>query len=285
MVPIGADPAWLYTHRVTAPRFWRVSVAGGAKCIQCRSMGEIESTSSGRQTQFETALRSLRSQILSGEFEAGSRLPEIALADGLGVSRTPLRQAMAQLVDESLLERLPTGGCRVASFSMDDIVDAIEIRGVLEGTAARLAAERGADPELAEACRQVLDELDDAVAGSDDVDFDRYVPLNARFHELLAQLAGSRVVEREVARASRLPLASPSAFVQGQQAVPDFRSSLRVAQQQHRAIFDAILAREGARAQSLALEHARLARKNLDFVVSAEPGLADRVPGWALVTT
>ena len=210
-------------------------------------------------------------------------MPETALAERLGVSRTPLRQAMDRLVDESLLERLPSGRCVVASFSMADIADAIELRGVLEGTAARLAAERGIEPELAEECGTVLHDLDETIAADQSMDFERYVELNARFHELLGSLSGSRIIQREVERASRLPLASPSAFVEGQQAVPDFIESLRLAQHQNQAIFDAILAREGARAESLAREHARLARRNLDLVERADGRLVENVPGIALV--
>ncbi|MEZ5811843.1 MAG: GntR family transcriptional regulator [Rhizobiaceae bacterium] len=239
---------------------------------------------SARMTQFSKALLELRLLVLNGEFEAKSRLPETALAERLGISRTPLRQAMARLVEEGLLERLETGGCRVASFTMDDIIDAIEIRGVMEGTAARLAAERGPDPALAEECRRVLDDLDDAVFGAVEPDFSRYVPLNARFHQLVAEMSGSRLVRREVERAARLPLASPSAFLQGQALIPDFRASLRHAQVHHEAIFDAIVSREGTRAEALAREHARLARKNLDYVMNTDPSLAERVPGMALVS-
>lgn len=240
---------------------------------------------SGKKSQFDKALMGLRTLILSGEFQANSRLPEIALSDRLDVSRTPLRQAMAQLVDEGLLQRIETGGCRVVSFTMDDIVDAIEIRGVIEGTAARLAAERGALPGLAAECREVLARLDDTVSGSGHFDFAGYVEHNARFHHLIGAMSGSTVIAREVERASRLPLASPSAFLQGQELVPDFRESLRYAQVQHRSIFEAIENREGARAEALAREHARLARKNLKFVTQEKPNLIDRVPGLALVAT
>jgi GntR family transcriptional regulator of vanillate catabolism len=240
---------------------------------------------SEKMTQYARALLTLRRLVLNGEFAANSRLPETALAERLGISRTPLRQAMARLVDEGLLEQLDTGGCRVASFSMEDIIDAIEIRGVLEGTAARLAAERGPDPELLDKCRDVLDGLDDAVFGSNRPDFSRYVELNAQFHDLISALSGSRVIRREVKRASRLPLASPSAFLQGQEIVPDFQASLKHAQLQHRAILEAILKCEGARAEALCREHARLARRNLDYVRNSDPSLAERVPGMALVTT
>lgn len=227
----------------------------------------------------------LRALVLSGEFPASSRLPEVALSVRLGVSRTPLRQAMARLVDEGLLARIETGGCRLASFSMDDIIDAIEIRGVIEGTAARFAAERGAAPELLNECRQVLAALDLAVSDPNQIDFDNYVHFNARFHQLIGELAGSSVVAHEMERASNLLLASPSAFLQGQELVPDFQASLQLAQSQHRSIFNAIENREGARAEALSREHARLARKNLEFVIRTKPNLINKVPGLALVAT
>lgn len=235
-----------------------------------------------RNAQFVRALIELRSLILNGTFDAGDRLAETSLADRLGLSRTPLRQAMDRLVDEGLLERIETGGCRVARFTLDDIMDAIELRGVLEGTAARLAAERGIVPDLGVRMNDVLNELDRAVA-PEHLNFAEYVRLNAEFHDLLARLAGSSIVAREVERANRLPAASPTAFLQGQELIPDFRATLRRAQLQHRSIFGAIEAREGARAEALTREHARLARSNLKYVIQETPGLAEQVPGLALV--
>lgn len=216
------------------------------------------------------------------------RLSEVSVSAQLGTSRTPLRQALERLVSEGLLERLPSGGCRVASFDLDDVNDAIELRGVIEGTAARFAAERGADPELMVEASDILDGIDEAVRDPDDIDFDfdfdTYVVLNARFHTLLSKLAGSALVQREAERICRLPLASPSAFLREQELIPDFMQSLIRAQGQHRAILEAIAAREGARAEALAREHARLARQNFAFLNAADRRLAKRVPGLSLVT-
>ncbi len=239
---------------------------------------------SDRKTQFDKALLGLRSLVMSGEFAASARLPEVALAERLGISRTPLRQAMDRLVAEGLLERIETGGCRAARFTLDDINDAIELRGVIEGTAARLAAERGADPVKLKEARYVLESIDGALMQPDNIDFDAYVHENARFHELLAGMSGSLIIEREVARISQLPLASPSAFLREQELIPDFGASLMIAQGQHRAILEAIAAREGARAEALSREHARLARRNLDYLANAGPGVATRVPGLSLLT-
>lgn len=242
-------------------------------------MGSID-----RQSQSEKAITGLRALIMSGEFSVNARLPEVALAERLGISRTPLRQAMERLVAEGLLERIDTGGCRLARLDIDDIRDSIELRGVLEGTAARLAAERGADAALMREARQVLDRIDIAIANPESIDFDGYVKANARFHDILAGLCGSSVIQRETERVSRLPLASPSSFLRGQDLLPDYFASFQRGQQQHRAILEAIEAREGARAEALAREHARLARENLTFLTEADPTLATRVPGLSLVT-
>ena len=90
-------------------------------------------------------------------------------------------------------------------------------------------------------------------------DFDEYIQANAWFHDLLARFADSPILRREIERMSLLPLASPSAFLSEQSAIPDFQDSLTYAQRQHRAILDAITNREGARAEALTREHARLA--------------------------
>ncbi len=240
---------------------------------------------SDRATQFDKALLGLRSLVMSGEFSGSARLPEVALSERLGLSRTPLRQAMDRLVAEGLLERIETGGCRVARFTLDDISDAIELRGVIEGTAVRLAAERGADPSALSEAERVLERIDTALRHPDHIDFDAYISENAAFHQILARLAGSPLIQREADRVSRLPLASPSAFLGGQELIPDFNASLRRAQDQHRAIIEAIRAREGTRAEHLAREHARLARRNLDHLANAGPGVANRVPGLSLLTT
>ncbi len=198
--------------------------------------------------QTVSALLSLRELILSGALAPGERLTEIAVAERLGVSRTPLRAALAQLAAEGLLDALAAGGYAVRGFSAADINDAIELRGVLEGVAARFAAEDGA--------------------------FQEYVALNEAFHDGLIALAGSQMVARELARVAALPFASPSAFVVAQSLAADAWDILVVAQAQHHAVLEAITAREGARAEALMREHARVARRNLSRVLGGQSPLA-----------
>lgn len=238
-----------------------------------------------RDTQTLKALLGVRNLVLGGSMAAGERLLEIAIAQQLGVSRTPLRAALSRLEQEGLLELLPSGGYAVRSFTLADVFDAIELRGVLEGTAARLAAERSVAPAKLAQIKQLVDELDKTFRDRvEEMLFDRYVELNAEFHAALAALPGSETMRRELERAAHLPFASPSAFLEKQEDVPAFRQSLIFAQRQHRDIVSAIEMREGARAEGLAREHARLARHNLDFVLGQDRSLMRRVPGLVLVS-
>lgn len=237
-----------------------------------------------RNAQSHKALTGLRSLLLDGAVEPGERLSEPVLSERLGISRTPLRQAMAQLVEEGLLERVPSGGCRVRALRIIDIIDAIELRGVIEGTAARLAAERGACPDGMAECRAIAEEITAAMGETpDEIDTDTYAALNDRFHDAVVALCGSDTMIREHARICALPATAPSALFQAQARMAEIRQSLFRAQHQHCAILDAIEAREGSRAEALAREHARLARANLTAVLQARRSFFDAVPGLSLV--
>lgn len=206
------------------------------------------------------AVTDLRQRILDGDLPGGARLLEVHLAADLGISRTPVREAMARLAEEGLLDRAAGGGFVVRAFTLADAVDAIELRGVLEGTAARLAAERGASPE---AMRETLARIDAALDGAGGIDLQAYSDLNTAFHAQLAGLCGSAVIAREIERVTRLPFAAPSAFLPGSDSGA-FPTSLVVAQAQHRALVEAIAGREGARAEAICREHARPARLNVE---------------------
>lgn len=226
---------------------------------------------------------SLRELILSGELKSGERLSELSVVDRLGVSRTPVRTALLRLEEEGLLEPLPAGGYVVRHFSEVDIFDAIEMRGTLEGLAARLAAERGPSPGQMGEIKGCLRKLDRLVQGEHGADmFADYVEMNERFHQLLIHLSGSRVVARQIERAAALPFASPSAFVGVQAVLPESRAILLVAQEQHRSVVEAIERREGARAEALMREHSRVAHRNLVMALEHQ-GVRDLVPGMALI--
>ena len=239
----------------------------------------------GSSSQTVNALLKLREFILGGEVKAGERMSELLLVERLGVSRTPIRAALVRLEQEGLLQALPSGGFVVSAFNERDIHAAIEIRGTLEGLAARLAAERGvarADLDDLKHCLSGLDAL--VFEGGLTVDsFSGYVELNEQFHRTIIDLADSAVLSRQIARAVTLPFASASAFVMVQARLPEAQIMFTVAQDHHRCIVRAIEAREGQRAEALMREHARLARRNLELALRNQQtrGL---VPGSNLIT-
>src|SRR5437667_7845320 len=96
-------------------------------------------------SQTGRALVRVREMLLRGEIARGERISELPLVARLGMSRTPIRLALERLAHIGLLEATATGGFSVREFSLTEVRDAIEVRGILEGTAARLAAERLAD--------------------------------------------------------------------------------------------------------------------------------------------
>ena len=234
-------------------------------------------------THAQRAQIALRQRIVSGAIPGGTRLFEVPLAEDMGISRTPVRAALSALAAEGLIDRAAGGGFVVRSFALRDVVDTVELRGVLEGTAARLAAERGVPEDLLAEARQTLRDIDLLLARQD-VELEDYALLNSRFHDQLARMAQSAVLAREIARMTALPFASPSAFIEDQRQVAALHRNLSVAQDQHRAILEAITLREGARAESLAREQARTARRNVEVLMSHEPALREGVASLALLS-
>ncbi|KAF7963525.1 GntR family transcriptional regulator [Cupriavidus sp. UYMU48A] len=225
----------------------------------------------------------LRELVLGGELPAGSRISELWVADRLGVSRTPIRAALIRLQEEGLVEPIPSGGFAVRSFAESEISDAIELRGTMEGLAARLAAERGASSSLINAMRDVIAQIDSALTGElTAVKFTQYVDLNARFHQLLAEAAGSALIARQIEKVTNLPFASASAFVMVQSIDESAREMLLLAQAQHRSVVEAIELREGTRAEALMREHSRIANHNLKIALQNQQAMS-QVLGGSLI--
>lgn len=243
-----------------------------------------ESIDDASLSQTVKAQLRLRELIVGGELPPGQRIAEVALVERIGASRTPIRAALHRLADEGLLEALPGGGFVVKHFSESDIHDAIELRGTLEGLAARLAAERGASSLLLAQARECVAAIDRMLAAPalDEAAFADYAAHNARFHDLLAAMSGSALLQRQLDRVTALPFAGPNAFVLAVAEGTRSRESLLVAQAQHRAVVDAIAAREGARAEALMREHARIAQENLRDALKS-PRTLPPIPGAGLI--
>jgi GntR family transcriptional regulator of vanillate catabolism len=226
------------------------------------------------------ALTTLREWVLSGELKGGERIAELPLVERLGMSRTPVRAALQRLAQEGLLQSLPHGGYVVRQFTRGDIEDAIALRGVLEGTAARWAAERGASTSQQAQASALLDALDEVlrVETWGEAQWLSYGRSNAEFHDLLLDMADSEPLRLALQRLSSLPFAGPSSFVLGQAVSPAVRQRFVIAQDQHRQVLAAVAARQGSRAEALMREHAHIALRNLEESLAARGSAQANAP-------
>lgn len=248
-------------------------------------------TTASEDSQTGRTLLNLRGMLLRGDFQPGERISELPLVARLGVSRTPIRLALDRLAHEGLLEASPTGGFVVRAFTLEDVWDAIETRGVLEGAAARLAAERLEHSSELSQLREYRDEMDAMVRQEDDPDafaqpdidsFARYLDLNEVFHSEIVTLSKSSMLRRALAQVNSVPFASPSALVYVRIRLPRAPQMFAVSHEHHRAIVDAIEHRQGARAEALAREHSRMTRGNVEMALS-DTSLLSGVPGASLI--
>ena len=236
---------------------------------------------SDARTQTERVVLTLREMLLRGDFKPGERLAELALVPLLGASRTPVRLALDRLANEGLLEPLATTGFRVRAFALDDIWDAIEIRGVLEGTAARMAAERLQSPEELSALRLHCRQTEALLPMTRDR-FVRYIEINEAFHAGLWRLAKSTMLRRSIERIVALPFAAPGALVFSWPASDEGNTEALIAIEHHRALVESIEHREGGRAEAIAREHSRLAQRALKRALEHAESF-DRMPGATLI--
>lgn len=218
------------------------------------------------------AVFAIRDKILSGQYSPGDRLGEVAIAEELNISRTPVRDALSHLAGEGMLERASTGGFVIRDFGFDDIADSIELRGILEGTVARLAAERGASKVRMNKLDKIILSIDECFDTEKfKVNRTLYAERNAEFHEEFGKLSGSEVMERELSRVMKMPFASPSAFLSNKKESRAYYLELCTAQQQHRDILLAIAKGQGTRAEAIARAHANLAMVSLGETLAINP--------------
>jgi len=219
----------------------------------------------------------IREMILHGELAPGQRVGEVALASALGVSRTPIRQALPVLAQEGLLIQLDTRGFEVRQFTPQEIMDALDVRGVLEGLAARMIAEQGSPRRLMQSLHDCLREGDEIFAKGHLVESDeaRYGEMNKQFHSCIVLGAGSKVIADAIERNSRIPFASAHAIAFNKVDLGRMYNWLGYAHRQHHAIVEALENGEGARASALMIEHAHVPKASINVVRKAPLEIAD----------
>ncbi|MBB3192339.1 GntR family transcriptional regulator [Halomonas cerina] len=209
-------------------------------------------------TSSRNVVSQLRKLISDGLYQPGERIGEVQVAEQLGVSRTPVRLAFRTLEQEGLLERAGKRGFQVREFTETDVRCAVEVRGVLEGLAARRLAEQGIaselDAELAfwiQKGRELL-----AKGYLVEADIEGWSELNRHFHEAIVKAAGSPVIGDAIARNNHLPFAAADSIIIDRQALEQEYRKLHQAQLQHELVVQALRQGEGARAEMLMREHA-----------------------------
>lgn len=194
----------------------------------------------------------IRNDILNGVYEPGESLVELKLSEELGVSRTPVREALRQLELEGLVQSVPNKGATVRGVTEQDIQDIYTIRMLIEGLAARWAAEKITTEELEE-LKEAVDLEEFYTTKSN---YGNLLRFDTRFHDIIFKASKSKPLmytlstfHRYVQKARRVSMSSPE----------------RAAEvlQEHKAILQAIIDRDADRAEKLMTEHVRNASLNL----------------------
>ncbi len=153
--------------------------------LQKTDRAENSTTAFRRTALHDMLVNHLRDMIIEGQLEPGMRLHEGQLGEKLGVSRTPLREAIKYLASEGLVELVPSRGAVVKRFSAKDVKDMLAVLGNLEELAGRLACELATDTEIAE-IRTLHDEMIERYRHADRL---QYYKLNQQIHLAIVQLA------------------------------------------------------------------------------------------------
>lgn len=206
-------------------------------------------------SQEHRVLAMVRRQILNGEFGPEDRLSEVAVAEALGVSRTPARTALAALEAEGLIAKRRGRGYSIMPISPDDVRRSIEVRAVLEGLAARTLAEEGLSPEADAALAGSLARSARAVEQGGAALFADYQDANVLFHETIMQSCGNPMIAHTFERIRRMPLMALGTLAFEPAGAERERLRLTVGHSQHVIILDAIRKRDAARAEAMMREH------------------------------
>ena len=185
----------------------------------------------------------IETDILSGKYQKGENLTESKLSLELGVSRTPIREALRRLEQEHLIEEAPKGMV-VVGIGEKDLADIFEIRAALEGKAAALAAKNYTDEQM-NVIREAL-EFQEFYLGKQDPD--RIKSMDSRFHETIYKMSGSTIFYDVL-----MPLHKKILKYRKASVTDSSRAAASVAE--HRAIYEALLARNAKLAEKLTCEH------------------------------
>ncbi|WP_042277262.1 GntR family transcriptional regulator [[Clostridium] dakarense] len=192
----------------------------------------------------DVVFENLREAILEGKLKPGQRLMEVQLAEQLGVSRTPVREAIRKLELEGLVVMLPRKGAYVANMSLKDIIDVLEIRASLEGLAASLAAER-INPDDIKKLEKISKEFEELTIASD---VDTLLKKDVEFHECIFKATNNKKLHQLINSLWEQVYRFRVTYIS------DYDSSLSIVNE-HKLILDAIKKGDNELAKKYAREH------------------------------
>lgn len=196
----------------------------------------------------DVVFENLREAIVEGKLKPGQRLMEVQLAEQLGVSRTPVREAIRKLELEGLVVMLPRKGAYVADMSLKDVIDVLEIRASLEGLAASLATERISDEDIKK-LESIVDEFKESV---NDLDVESLLKKDVEFHECIFQAANNPKLHQLITSLWEQVYRFRFTYVS------DYDSTVKI-MEEHSMILDSIKNRDSELAKKYAMEHIQTA--------------------------
>lgn len=219
-------------------------------------------------TRQEKVTIELRTLVRRGRLVPDTKYSETELAELLGVSRTPVRHALAVLLEEGLMMRAGGRGYAVRTYRAQDVMEAIDLRGLLEGYAARRLAQRGAGRALLSDMADCLADGDALLRGWNRVEVDEvaYAAMNRRFHGLIMSAANSALLNQMAALVEHVPFAAADAIVFDRMETEQKFDLLYYAHRQHHAIHSAIREGNGARAEALLREHTQPVKDSIGLL-------------------
>ncbi|MBR4759731.1 MAG: GntR family transcriptional regulator [Lachnospiraceae bacterium] len=200
----------------------------------------------------DVVFKKLRAEILLGELSPGERLMELHLAQRLGVSRTPVREAIRKLELEGLVTMLPRRGAQVAQISEKDLKDVLQVRTSLEQLAVRLACERMDE--------ETLKELDKAcesfAAATSSKDMTAITKADVALHDVIIRSTGNRKLEQMISNLAEQMYRYRFEYIK------DATYHTRLIEE-HRKIYQSIADRDAARAQEEIATHIENQRQTI----------------------
>jgi phosphonate utilization transcriptional regulator len=201
-------------------------------------------------------------QITAGELAAGQRINEIALAERLGISRGPIREACRALMQAGLLEAVRNRGVFVRQIGPAEMAEVYDVRAALDHMAGRVLAERITPAQLG-TLKQLIRRMDQAAKRAQIAE---YYPLNLEFHRLIIEYAGNQRLARIYqGLVKELHLSRRAGLVQG--------GGLHISNDEHKEIIEALEARDPDRAATLMQDHVLKGKKRaLAALAGADQG-------------